>query len=102
MKTPAATQTSHCLTRYRIMIFLRFLLACVGGYILAALTAIVTARLYPAPTPAAGMSATLLAFCVYCGVFIWVFMVNSTRKAWLGVIIPIAVLALLTLIIKGH
>ena len=36
----------------------------------------------------------MLAFVIHCAVFIWVFMVQSTLKAWLGVVVPIVILSL--------
>jgi hypothetical protein len=44
----------------------------------------------------AAMSATLIAFCLNCAAFIWVFMVQKTLKATLGIAVPcIALYALL-------
>lgn len=74
--------------RYRLMIFYRFVLALVGGYILSALSAITIAELFAAEPANAAMSATLIAFCLYCGAFIWVFMVQKTLKATLGIVLP--------------
>lgn len=80
---------------YRFMIFYRFVLALVGGYILSALSAICIAELFVANPASAAMSATLIAFCVYCTAFIWVFMVQKTVKASLGIVIPSLVLWLI-------
>lgn len=88
--------------RYRAMIAYRFLLAIVGGYVLSALIAAVMALGFPASVQApATLSGTMLAFVVYTGVFIWVFMVHSTRKASLGVFIPLALFALIYWLIKN-
>ena len=73
------------MTTYRIMIAYRFLLAAVGGYVLASLSAIVIAQYF-------AMAATLIAFSISCAAFIWVFMVNKTLKASLGIIIPSLIL----------
>lgn len=78
--------------RYRLMILYRFVLALVGGYILSALSAIVIADLFSATPANAAMSATLIAFCLYCSAFIWVFIVQKTLKATLGVVLPSLVL----------
>lgn len=80
------------LTAYRVMIFYRFLLASVGGYLLAALSAILIAQFFADQPVNAAMSATLLAFTIHCAAFIWVFMVNKTLKASLGIIIPSLIL----------
>jgi hypothetical protein len=80
---------------YRLMITYRFALALIGGYILAALSAMVIAQYFSDHRGSAAMSATLIAFTIWSGVFIWVFMVNKTLKASLGVILPIVVFYIL-------
>lgn len=89
--------------RYRLMIFLRFVLAIFGGYYLAAISATVLGMSFSSePLKAnAVLSATMLAFVLYCAVFIWVFMVSSTLKAWLGVIVPSLVMTVLYGLMKG-
>ncbi|TCM65228.1 hypothetical protein EC844_11566 [Acinetobacter calcoaceticus] len=77
---------------YRVMIFYRFGLALLGGYLLAALSAMMIAALFSADRINAVMAATLTAFVIHCGVFIWVFMVNKTLKASLGVLTPCVIL----------
>lgn len=73
---------------YRCMILYRFLLAGVGGYILSALTAIVIAQSFADHASSAATSATMLAFVIHTAAFIWVFMVNKTLQASLGIVIP--------------
>lgn len=99
--TSAKNKQKSFLTMYRCMVLYRFILAIFGGYVLATLTAIVTAKFFEDYRISAVMSATLLAFCTYCGAFIWVFMVNKTLKASLGIIIPSIVLFIIYQIL-GH
>lgn len=90
------------LIQYRLMIFFRFILAIFGGYALSAVSAMLIAVIFPETVKAnAVMSATMLAFIVHCTVFIWVFMVQSTLKAWLGVIIPTVIFYMAYLGLKG-
>ena len=73
---------------YRLMVLYRFALALLGGYLLA--------KVFIANPVNAAMSATLIAFCLNCAAFIWVFMVQKTLKATLGIAVPcIALYALL-------
>lgn len=90
MTTELKSNTKHerRIFLYRCMIFYRFLLAIVGGYILASLSAIVIAQLFIAHRSSAATSATMIAFALHCAVFIWVFMVNKTAKASMGIILP--------------
>ena len=80
------------LVAYRFMILYRFLLAGFGGYILAALSAILIAQFFSDARSSAAMSATMIGFLLQACAFIWVFMVNKTLKATLGIVIPCIVL----------
>ncbi|MBU3847857.1 MAG: hypothetical protein H9855_12965 [Candidatus Acinetobacter avistercoris] len=77
---------------YRVMIAYRFLLATMGGYLLASLCAIVIGQYFVEYRSSAAMAATLVAFCLHCAAFIWVFMVNKTLKASLGILVPCLIL----------
>ncbi len=91
-KTSNETKFKPKIMSYRFMIFYRFLLATLGGYILASLVAIVIAQLFSEFGTSAAMSATLIAFTLQACAFIWVFMVNKTLKASLGIMIPCVLL----------
>ena len=84
---------------YRMMITWRFLLAMFGGYIIAKSSAILIAEYFKEAESAAAMSATLIAFLLQACAFIWVFMVNKTTKASIGIIVPAVVLYVLTRIV---
>ena len=84
------------LLTYRLMITYRFLLAIVGGYALASYSAMVIAKTFAEQRADAVLSATLLAFCIYCAAFIWVFMVKKTLKASLGIVLPTLILWAIT------
>lgn len=83
------------LISYRVMITYRFMLATVGGYLLASLCAIVIAQYFVEYRSSAATAATLIAFTVHPAAFIWVFMVNKTLKASLGIFIPCLILFIL-------
>ena len=76
------------LTAYRFMIFYRFILAALGGYALATFAAMAIAKYFSEYQSSAAMSATMIAFLLQTGAFIWVFMVNKTLKATLGILVP--------------
>lgn len=87
-----SVKAKPALLRYRVMIAYRFLLASFGGYALASLCAILIAQTFADYRASAAMAATLIAFTVQCAAFIWVFMVNKTLKASLGILLPSLVL----------
>ena len=89
---PGKRKESAPLLAYRLMIFYRFALALVGGYALASLSAMLIAQYFMDYRASAAMSATLIAFALNVAAFIWVFMVNKTLKASLGIILPCLVL----------
>ncbi|MBJ9951740.1 MULTISPECIES: hypothetical protein [unclassified Acinetobacter] len=88
----ARAKSTPSLFNYRVMIFYRFALAILGGYLLASLSAMVIGKYFADYRASAAMAATLLAFCIHCAAFIWVFMVNKTLKASLGIVVPCIIL----------
>lgn len=80
---------------YRFKVAYRFLLATVGGYLVASLCAIVIAQYFAEYRSSAAVAATLIAFTVHTAAFIWVFMVNKTLKASLGIFTPCLILFIL-------
>ena len=86
---------------YRFMILYRFILAGLGGYILAALGAMFVAQFFSDARSSAAMSATMIGFLLQTCAFIWVFMVNKTLKATLGIVIP-SILLYSALFMVGH
>ncbi|MCH7336364.1 iron transporter [Acinetobacter sp. NIPH 2699] len=91
------------LIKYRLMIFSRFILAIFGGYYFAAIAATLIGFLFSTePSKAnAVFAATMLAFVIHCAVFIWVFLVNSTLKVWLGIIFPSVLMTVIYWFLKG-
>ena len=87
-KTSRRTSAKPKTMTYRFMIFYRFLLATLGGYVLASLCAVLIAKIFSEYGSSAAMSATLIGFTLQACAFIWVFMVNKTLKASLGIVIP--------------
>lgn len=65
-----------------------------GGYLLASLLSIVVSRATPLPHASAVMTGMLLSFLFYACAALWVFAARSARVAWLGLIVPAVLLAL--------
>jgi hypothetical protein len=84
--TPAA--------RHRWMVASRALAAIAGGYALAALSAAALAVFLPLSSADATLAGTMLSFLVYACAVIWVFAARNARRAWLGLILPMALLGL--------
>jgi hypothetical protein len=71
----------------------RILAALFGGYALAALASVAVLAL-PMSKPQAVLTGMLASFAIYTGAVIWVFAVRSALKAWVGLIVVAAPLAL--------
>lgn len=91
------------MVKYRLMVLSRFVLAIFGGYYLAAIfTMLVGTFFHTEPLKSnTVLAVTMFSFVIYCAVFFWIFMVNSTKKAWLGIVIPSVVMTLAYFILKG-
>ena len=63
------------------------------GYLFAALSTAVLARVLPGPRAEASMAATLLSFAVYASVAVWAFADAKTWRVWLGLIAGSGLLA---------
>jgi len=79
--------------RYRLGVASRSVAAIVGGYLLAALSTMLLSVCLPMERVEAVMTATLLSFAIYTCAVLWVFATGSARRAWLGLLIPCAVMA---------
>ncbi|SAI60860.1 membrane protein [Bordetella trematum] len=90
-----APNSGAAMLRYRFAVASRALAAIGGGYALASAAAACLAVWLPMSRVDAVVTAQMLAFVVYaCGV-IWVFATYSAWRAWGGIMVPTALLALL-------
>ena len=47
------------------------------------------------------LSVTMLAFIIHCALFVWIFMVKSTLKVWLAVVLPSVLMTFIYLLLQG-
>jgi hypothetical protein len=78
----------------------RVIAAIFGGYGLASLAAVAATAL-PGPTSEAVLIGMMLSFIVYTCAVIWVFAVRSAWRAWAGLLIAAAPLALVVWTLVG-
>ncbi|CAO3377267.1 DUF3649 domain-containing protein [Azospirillum argentinense] len=71
----------------------RIAAALFGGYALAALASVAVLAL-PMTTPQAVLTGQLASFVIYAAAVIWVFAVRSALRAWAGLLVVAAPLAL--------
>lgn len=80
--------------RYRLAVASRIVAAVVAGYALASAVSILFALLLPVSRAEAVLASTMLSFAVYAGIVIWVFHARSATRAWIGLLVPLAVISL--------
>lgn len=81
-------------SRARSLVLLsRVAAAIFGGYALTSGAVIFLGAVLPLPKSQAILAASLASFTVYTLAIVWVFAVQDNRRAWLGLLLPAAVLA---------
>src|SRR5690606_28901880 len=88
-------------SRLHLELISRILLAALGGYVLSALYAASLSLLPVLSRPDRVMTATMLAFVLWCVVAIWAFCARRALHAWL-VCLACAVPGTLHLYLGGH
>lgn len=78
---------------YRWMVFFRVIAGFIGGYILTAYITMLLAEILPMSRADAVVLSSLLSYLWFCMAIIWVFAVKSALKAWLGMLVAIALFA---------
>ena len=81
---------------YRLAVTSRSLAAVFGGYLLAAMASVCITLLLPVPRAEAVISGMMLSFLFYLVAFLWCFACRSAWQAWLGVLVPSLVLAMIS------
>ncbi len=90
---------------YRMAVASRAMAAIVGGYAVAALAtgclSLALARWAGMARPEAVVAATLLSFLWFALAVVWVFAADTAWRAWSGLLMPAAVLALGWFALRG-
>jgi hypothetical protein len=79
---------------YRLAVTSRALAAVVGGYLLASLASVCMALWLPTSRADAVVSGMMSSFVFYLLAVIWCFACRTAWRAWLGVLLPSAILAI--------
>lgn len=86
-------------SRYRLQVLSRIVAATVGGYALAAAATVLLTVLWPLPRSQAVLAANMLSFVWYTIAVMWVFSTKSATRAWVGMVLPTAVIAVLSVLL---
>ncbi|ABR91018.1 Uncharacterized conserved protein [Janthinobacterium sp. Marseille] len=80
--------------QYRLGVASRAVAAILGGYAVTALATALLAVILPMVRIDAVLTATLLSFTVYTCAVLWVFAARNAFRAWIGIVLPAAILGL--------
>lgn len=80
--------------RARLSVTSRIAAAVFGGYALTSALSALLALILPMPRHEAALLAMLLSFLWYALAVMWVFHTRSVTRAWIGMVVPAAVLTL--------
>ncbi|MCX5462696.1 DUF3649 domain-containing protein [Alcaligenes faecalis subsp. parafaecalis] len=83
--------------RYRLQVLSRIVAAIIGGYVLTSAITVLLTLIWPLPRSEAVLSANMLSFIWYTVAVIWVFSAGSALRAWAGLLLTSALIALLCL-----
>lgn len=86
-------------SRYRLQVLSRIVAATVGGYALAAAATVLLTVLWPLPRAQAVLAANMLSFVWYTIAVMWVFSTKSATRAWVGMVLPTALIAVLSAVL---
>ena len=78
---------------YRLAVTSRVLAAVVGGYVVAALASVSLTLWLPLPRAEAVVTGMMSSFLAYLCAVLWCFACRTAWQAWLGLMVPSAVLA---------
>lgn len=86
-------------SRYRLQVLSRIVAATFGGYALAAAATVLLTVLWPLPRSQAVLAANMLSFVWYTIAVMWVFSTKSATRAWVGMVLPTALIAVLSVLL---
>ena len=90
---------SSLTSSYRLQVFSRIVAATVGGYALASAATVLLTLLWPLPKGQAVLAANMLSFVWYTIAVMWVFSTKSATRAWVGMVLPTALIAVLSAVL---
>ena len=81
---------------YRLAVTSRVLAAVLGGYVVAALASVSLSLWLPMARADAVVTGMMTSFLAYLSAVIWCFACRSAWRAWLGLMVPSLVLAVVS------
>ncbi|MCX5462702.1 DUF3649 domain-containing protein [Alcaligenes parafaecalis] len=90
---------SRLTANYRLQVLSRIVAATIGGYALASAATVLLTLLWPLPKGQAVLATNMLSFVWYTIAVMWVFSTRSATRAWVGMVLPTALIALLSFLL---
>lgn len=86
---------------YRVLVFLRFFIAIVGGYAFTAASISLLSVLLPIAKQDAVLLCVSISILIYALVFIYAFSVKSLKTVWISILLSIGIFMALLALLKG-
>ncbi|KAA1150959.1 hypothetical protein [Pseudoalteromonas fuliginea] len=86
---------------YRFSVFLRFLIAIVGGYSFTAASTALLSFLLPLTKSDAVLLCVSLSILIYALVFIYAFYIKSLKTVWISILLTTSAQICLLAVLKG-
>jgi len=86
--------------KYRFLVFMRFLIAIVGGYYFTAITTALLSLVLPLAKQDAVLLCVSVSILIYSIVFILAFTVRSLKTVWISILLAIVTQLLLLAMLK--
>jgi len=87
--------------KYRFLVFMRFLIAIVGGYYFTAVTIALLSYTLPLVKQDAVLLCVSISILIYLIVFILAFTIRSLKTVWISILLAIVTQLLLLAMLKG-
>jgi len=86
---------------YRLSVFLRFVIAIIGGYFFTATSTALLSFILPLTNADAVLLSTSLSILIYTCVFIYAFYVKSLNTVWISILLTTFIQMAFLAIMKG-
>lgn len=89
------------MNNYRVLVFLRFFIAIVGGYAFTAVVISLISLLLPITKQDAVLFSVSISIFIYALTFIYAFSVNSLKTVWISILLSTGLGMLVIALLKG-
>ncbi|BED91437.1 MULTISPECIES: hypothetical protein [unclassified Pseudoalteromonas] len=86
---------------YKVLVFLRFFIAIVGGYAFTSASIALLSVVLPIAKQDAVLLCVSISILIYAAVFIYAFSVKSLKTVWISILLSISFFVVVLALLKG-